>query len=126
MNLLGNRFSMNPYTFFLFYVTSFCEYFTLILSFNIFSLPFFTINTFLKTLLSNFNFNIKLPINIILDNIASNNTNTDKNLFLVQDIATNLGNDKNNFLESSSDTRYNRFFNVLVNYDYKTGHYIGN
>jgi hypothetical protein len=32
---------------------------------------------------------------------------------------------KNNFLEKSNKTRYTRFNNLLVNYDYKTGHYVG-
>jgi hypothetical protein len=41
---------------------------------------------------------------------------------------SNLGSDsefKNFFSENSSSQRLNRFNNILVNYDYKTGHYIG-
>jgi hypothetical protein len=32
----------------------------------------------------------------------------------------------NIFSESSSSQRFTRFNNVLINYDYKTGNYIGN
>jgi hypothetical protein len=32
----------------------------------------------------------------------------------------------NSFLESSSSQRFTRFSNSLINYDYKTGNYIGN
>ena len=33
---------------------------------------------------------------------------------------------KSTYSESSSSQRFNRFNNPLINYDYKTGHYIGN
>jgi hypothetical protein len=32
----------------------------------------------------------------------------------------------NSFSESSNSQRFTRFSNALINYDYKTGHYIGN
>jgi hypothetical protein len=32
----------------------------------------------------------------------------------------------NSFLESSSSQRFTRFSNSLINYDYKTGNYVGN
>ena len=33
---------------------------------------------------------------------------------------------KDTFLESNLFSRFNRFSNALINYDYKTGHYVGN
>jgi hypothetical protein len=56
----------------------------------------------------------------------SHPTRLQTTLYQVQDTNSELVDTKNIFLESSDSTRYNRFFNILVNYDYKTGHYIGN
>jgi hypothetical protein len=36
-----------------------------------------------------------------------------------------LNNNLNNFIEQSDNQRFLRFNNSLINYDYKTGHYVG-
>jgi hypothetical protein len=126
INFFSSKSNFNLFLPFSFYVTTLCEYFSLILSFNIFFSPFFTINTLFNTLLNNLNFHFNMPLLMSLFNLnLSNNSNT-KQTFLVQDTNKDSSFIKNNFLESSHNMRYTRFFNVLVNYDYKTGHYIGN
>jgi hypothetical protein len=96
-----------------------------------FTLPFFTLTLFSKTLINNFNFysnfsSLMFFYNLVTSNSTYTNYNSNKKLFVVQDFSNDTTNTKNNFLESSQNIRYNRFFNVLINYDYKTGHYIGN
>jgi hypothetical protein len=127
-NFNNNFFSFLPSSF---YINTVCEYFSLLLSFNIFCFPFFTFNSLITTLFNNINFYIDLSYLSYLYKSCTNtsstsNLNLEKKSFLVQDTVSSNDSLKNTFLESSSTTRYARFFNVLVNYDYKTGHYIGN
>jgi hypothetical protein len=113
-----------------FYVNTICEYLYLSLSFNFLPSSLFSINTFFTALFNN------LSICFDLSNVSSlfsyvytdftNSTRSSANSYQVQDTNSELADAKNAFLESSDSTRYNRFFNILVNYDYKTGHYIGN
>jgi len=114
-----------------FYANIICEYFSLLLSFNIFFSPFFSINTLCQALLNNLNFFIDLSFiyscQSFMSTIFSTKTlNPENKSFLVQDTSKDASFIKNTFLESSMNMRYSRFFNVLINYDYKTGHYIGN
>lgn len=49
-----------------------------------------------------------------------------KNSFVFQrSNGKNMDEDCNIFMESSSKSRFSRFYNPLINYDYKTGNYIG-
>jgi hypothetical protein len=123
-NSKSNFFSLSPLSF---YINTICEYFSLLLSFSIFNLPFFNINSLGATLLTNINFYVDFSYLTYLYNSSNFSVNsTNKKSFLVQDAANNSNSIKNTLMESSADTRYARFFNVLVNYDYKTGHYVGN
>jgi hypothetical protein len=130
--LFINFFSLNSKTVqlvpFSFYITTICEYFSLIISFNVFFYPFFKLSTFFTTLLNNINFYIDLSnINTLFTNTPISNVSAlNQQHYSLQDSSSVDNSIKNNFMESSMSTRYSRFFNVLVNYDYKTGHYIGN
>ena len=106
---------------------NFLELFNLFTSFTFVS--FFEKLSFLnffKVFFLNFNF-----LNVLnFSNPILLSTGEINNLTLNTNIA-NLGtkstlNTQNIFSESSSDQRYTRFNTVFVNYDYKTGHYIGN
>jgi hypothetical protein len=52
-----------------------------------------------------------------------NNTNTSDVLNITNRSNLDI---LNMYSEDSSSQRYNRFNTVFVNYDYKTGHYLGN
>jgi heme/copper-type cytochrome/quinol oxidase subunit 1 len=80
----------------------------------------------IKQVLSN-NFSI-LQLNFFESYQFVDSKNNIKNLsFNVSDNYNNLqDNALNTFSESSSSQRFTRFNNVLINYDYKTGNYIGN
>jgi hypothetical protein len=56
------------------------------------------------------------------------NDNGNQIFFGGKAIGSNFGPDevKNMFSENSSAQRFTRFSSSLINYDYKTGHYIGN
>lgn len=65
-----------------------------------------------------------LKTSIIFSNFSSSSkTNT---FYSIQDNTDELVSNKNDFIEVSSGMRMTRFSNALINYDYKTGHYIGN
>merc|ERR1712224_146862 len=103
---------------------------------DIFSIPFFlnfnsllvtpTLDFFFKSLYSNFlfvsfNYNSFYKAKLSQENKISNDNSfllTNNNLFLKEN--------KFNFTENTQNQRFNRFNNILINYDYKTGHYIGN
>lgn len=126
-NSKNSFFTLSPLSF---YINTVCEYFSLLLSFSIFNLPFFSINSLGTVLLSNINFYIDLSYLTSLYNtknsvMSNSGLSKSQQSFLVQDATNNSGNIKNTLMESSANTRYARFFNVLVNYDYKTGHYVG-
>jgi hypothetical protein len=112
------------------YVNTICEYLYFITSFTFLPTSFFSFNIFFNSLLNNLficfdlsNFYLFFSLNY--SNFI-NHKQSPTNLYQVQDTNSELLDSKNTFLESSNSTRYNRFFNILVNYDYKTGHYIGN
>ena len=103
---------------------------------DLFSIPFFfnfnslmiipTTNFFFKSFylnffFINFNYNNFVKIKTVEQEKIENNNSfllTNNNLF-------SKGN-KFNFTENTENQRFNRFNNILINYDYKTGHYIGN
>jgi hypothetical protein len=91
------------------------------LNFNFFSLNFLsnvlgTNNFLLLSLDITKNFNINFFDNTINPALTFNSGNFGS-----------ASNDvKDTFTEVSSEQRYNRFNNLLINYDYKTGHYRGN
>jgi hypothetical protein len=100
------------------------DYFMFLFSFKPFYYPFFSLNTMLQTILCNFSFFFNFNnyyFTLKYTSFSSVNTNH----FITQDNFDLNNFLKNNFLEKSDKTRYNRFNNLLVNYDYKTGHYIG-
>jgi hypothetical protein len=106
------------------YFTMIIDYFMFLLSFKLFYYPFFSLNVILKTIFCNFSFFFNFNtyyFNLKYTNLTTLNTN----YFITQDNFDFNNFFKNNFLEKSNKTRYTRFNNLLVNYDYKTGHYIG-
>jgi hypothetical protein len=127
-------------------VVSFLYYTTLNISYsflNLMSLLFsYTTLSFLclpsLLLLSNTLFiNLKINLYHLLFFIKNNysisqsypnypTTKFDQFLFFNSQDLNNYNNlSINNYLESSNGQRYNRFSNALINYDYKTGNYIG-
>jgi hypothetical protein len=130
INMFNAKTALSSAFSFSFYVNTVCEYLYFSLSFNLFPSSLFSVNTFFTALFNN------LFICFDLSNISflfssaytdlTGNTRLSSSLYQVQDTNSELADAKNTFLESSDSTRYNRFFNILVNYDYKTGHYIGN
>jgi hypothetical protein len=122
--LFFKNFSYFAWTIYKDFILTFYNLFFYINFFNILDLSFIkvtlrniTINNFgiLNTTLLDFNnfyFNKKLKHGL---NYSVNDSNLESENFLT-----------NSFLETSSSQRFTRFSNVLVNYDYKTGNYIGN
>jgi hypothetical protein len=109
----------------LFYINNILDYLSLIFSFNLLFFPFFSIKVFFNTLLSNINFFFDFS-NFYHFTILTNPDMTTPTTFIIEDTNYKTTFIKNTFLESSLNMRYNRFFNLLVSYDYKTGHYMGN
>jgi hypothetical protein len=56
---------------------------------------------------------------------VNNFTESHAPAFTSKDIDTNKLELEYNFLEKSDSQRITRFSNPLINYDYKTGHYLG-
>jgi hypothetical protein len=112
------------------YVNTICEYLSFFTSFNFFPTALFSTSTFFNSFLNNLLVCLDLSnLYLFFSTIYSNSVNYTQfssTSYQVQDTNFELLDTKNTFLESSDSTRYNRFFNILVNYDYKTGHYIGN
>lgn len=130
INLFNTKTSTPSLLPFSFYVNTLCEYIYFIFSFNLVPSSLFSFNTFFTSLLNNLFICFDLS-NLYLFFSTSyvnffNSTRLQTQSYQVQDANSELVDAKNAFLESSDSTRYNRFFNILVNYDYKTGHYIGN
>jgi hypothetical protein len=106
---------------------NFLELFNLFTSFTFVS--FFeklSVFNFFKVFLLNFNF-----LNVFNFSNPTLSSINDVNNLNLNNHVINLGSKSNLdtvniFSESSSDQRYTRFNTVFVNYDYKTGHYIGN
>jgi hypothetical protein len=105
---------------------------SLFFSLNIFSLShFFKFGTFSHSFLNNFNFiNFNFNEFSLLLRSQDNSTysNASKVIFSNKSVGSNFDRDsiKNMFSENSSSQRFTRFSSSLINYDYKTGHYMGN
>jgi hypothetical protein len=104
----------------------FTDYIVALAFFNInslFILPNFYV--LLKTLYSNLIF---LNINSLLTIRLNKINKTNNNIEYTSDFSNKnfLDFSSNNFTEVSSSQRVSRFSTSLINYDYKTGHYIGN
>ena len=81
------------------------------------------LNYFFKTFSINFNVN---SISQNKFNFSPNNNNVNTNLSTLN-TSYKLNNDNlTMFTESSNSQRITRFNTVFINYDYKTGHYLGN
>ena len=113
-----------------FFSVIFSDVFTLPLHTNIYSLSgIFKPQIFSKTLLNNFNF-----LNFSFNEFSYlkfnvNNTSNKGHIFFTQKdtgLTFNLNEFKQGLSESSDTQRFTRFSSSLINYDYKTGHYIGN
>lgn len=89
--------------------------------FNNFLLPFF--NIILKTLKNNFNFYIST--NILYSRVNNPETNLNNNKYILNSEFSINNSIYSNFTENSDSQRFLRFNNALINYDYKTGHYVG-
>jgi hypothetical protein len=130
INMFNTKTALSSAFSFSFYVNTICEYLYFSLSFNLFPSSIFSVNTFFTALFNNLFICFDLSTLSSLFSSAytdlTSNARSSTNLYQVQDTNSELADAKNMFLESSDSTRYNRFFNILVNYDYKTGHYIGN
>ena len=104
----------------------FIDYIVVLTSFNINS--FFILPNFyalLKALYSNLIFlNVNSLLTIRLNKINKTNNNVEYTSDFSNKNFLDFSSD--NFTEHSQSQRYNRFNNLLINYDYKTGHYIGN
>jgi hypothetical protein len=73
-------------------------------------------------------FNFGLDVPSIYGSIIVNPALIVKGNSIHSSVNSSLNSDlefKNFFSETSSSQRVNRFNNILVNYDYKTGHYMG-
>jgi hypothetical protein len=77
---------------------------------------------YFKNNLSFFDTAITLKSDYKLIHIIDNNN---KLIYNPNNVKTNSIYTKDAFSESSTEQRYNRFSNSLINYDYKTGNYIG-
>jgi hypothetical protein len=88
--------------------------------------PFFSLNAFIKTLLLNLSGFSLTSLNFLSILNISQALNFKNNYFIVQDNNKSTTFIKDTFLESNLFSRFNRFSNALINYDYKTGHYVGN
>jgi hypothetical protein len=116
---------------FISYVNILVDYINFFFNSLFFYIPNFNSNFFFKALSTNFNLYLS-QLNEF-NNFFKNNINylslQDHNkgvVYISQDNALQSVLTKNDFIETSSDTRFTRFSNSLINYDYKTGHYVGN
>jgi hypothetical protein len=114
----------------LLYINTICEYLYFISSFSFLPSSLFSLTIFCTSLANNlficFDFSNLYLFSLSIHSNFANYTQLPNKPYQVQDNNSELLDTKNLFLESSDSTRYNRFFNILINYDYKTGHYIGN
>jgi hypothetical protein len=88
--------------------------------------PFFSLSIFIKTFLLNLGGFSLTNLNFLSISNISQVLNSKNNYFIVQDNNKSTTFIKDTFLESNLFSRFNRFSNALINYDYKTGHYVGN
>jgi hypothetical protein len=90
-------------------------------------LCFPALNSLIKLFSSNFYFLSSFNYSKINNYNLSSNTKSE-NVSYVVESSNQLGvnNLEQQFLENTQSQRFTRFNNLLINYDYKTGHYIGN
>jgi hypothetical protein len=104
----------------------------ILFSLNFFSLThLFNFGTLSQSLLNNFSFiNFSFNESPFLLNFSGKNAygNANQVSFSGKQVGSSFDHDsiKNMFSENSSAQRFTRFSSSLINYDYKTGHYIGN
>jgi hypothetical protein len=104
----------------------------ILFSLNFFSLThLFNFGTLSRSLLNNFSFiNFSFNESPFLLNFSGKNAygNVNQVSFSGKQVGSSFDHDsiKNMFSENSSAQRFTRFSSSLINYDYKTGHYIGN
>jgi hypothetical protein len=104
----------------------------ILFSLNFFSLThLFNFGTLSQSLLNNFSFiNFSFNESPFLLNFSGKNAcgNVNQVSFSGKQVGSSFDHDsiKNMFSENSSAQRFTRFSSSLINYDYKTGHYIGN
>jgi hypothetical protein len=98
------------------------------MSFNINSLFCFpNLPLFFNLLFTNFyflNFN-----NVKISKYITTSTNNKESISYQldsNDMLNSSNKTTHQFMENSQSQRFNRFNSLLINYDYKTGHYIGN
>jgi hypothetical protein len=118
----------NTIRYIFFYIFSLIDYLSAISASMHIGLVFFPFNFTALTKTLSLNMNSFFSISTIFTkyNTKISLDFSDATFFIVEDTHYKNALIKKNFVESSLNTRYNRFFNLLVNYDYKTGHYIGN
>jgi hypothetical protein len=148
MNVSYNNSNINSNLPFLHNVFNKSEFFLINLFFNkSFKLSYNFITDFLSIFMF-FNMNslfcfpsLHLLFNLIFSNfyfLNVNNLGTHKSIQINNTSISNkspvdyrldsssLNNVSHQFIENSQNQRFNRFNSLLINYDYKTGHYIGN
>jgi hypothetical protein len=112
-----------------FFSVIFSDILALPLHINVYSFSeVFKLQIFYQTFLNNFNF-----LNFSFNEPSYpgsnlNNVNEGHIFFTRKDtgLTFNLDEFKHSLSESSNTQRFTRFSSSLINYDYKTGHYIGN
>jgi hypothetical protein len=123
LNILENL----NYFYFKYVMTSFFSFVTYF-NFNFLTHSLFssTFGSTFTTLFNTFSINF-LSLNLFYSKYATGTTNVDVSTltFTSKDIHTNKLELDYNFLEKSDSQRVTRFYNPLINYDYKTGHYLG-
>lgn len=85
------------------------------------------LQSILNTIFINFSFFI-FPNFFTLSNVTNptySEINTLSTVFSSDELHVSSSGNLFSFTETSATPRFNRFSSVLVNYDYKTGHYIG-
>jgi len=125
LHLNKNFFYTKPYLIWL------NEFFNLFVSFSVYSTTAITNSFFFLKSLVHQNLVINLPLllkyNTIGNNTFSYKTTTDAYFYSTNSINNQTLNNQplSTFCETTSSTRYNKYNNALVGYDYKSGHYLG-
>jgi hypothetical protein len=112
-----------------FFSVIFSDVFALFTYMNLYSFSnAFKPQTFFQSILNNFNF-LNFSISEFSFKTFTTSTTEESYIFFVKkDTGLSFNSDefKRTFSESSNSQRFTRFSTSLINYDYKTGHYIGN
>jgi hypothetical protein len=122
---LSNTSTKSDYNVFQSFKDSIIDISSLVFSCNPLSLSTLpSFNTFTGLSLLNFSFNFTTyPIFGSVSSVDVVNKNSGV-FYTITDNTTTT--DKLSYSENTSSQRFTRFNNALINYDYKTGHYIGN